>query len=163
MIKPNIDFIEWGGSGIEKIVFDRICEIIPSGSHILELGSGKVSTGAFCTRFNVTSVDDNPEYLGIYPAKYIYAPLVNGWYDPDMIYANIPKDYDLIFIDGPAGTGNRNGFLHNLALFRLDVPMVFHDTHRQAERELCENVAKVLRKKPEFIVNRGGDNFGIIL
>lgn len=162
MIKPNIDFIEWGGSGIEKIVFDRICELLPNGGHILELGSGKVSTGAFCTRFEVTSVDDNILYLGIYPATYIFAPIVDGWYDVEMLYSALPRDYDLIFVDGPAGSGNRDGFLHNLALFKLDVPIVFHDTHRQPEHELCEAVAKVLKKTPEFVVNRGGDNFGII-
>ena len=36
----NINEIRWGGSGIEKIVFDHICDLLPEGKTILEFGSG---------------------------------------------------------------------------------------------------------------------------
>jgi len=161
----NINDIRWGGSGIEKIVFDYICDLLPEGKHILELGSGYVSTFAFSTRYKVTSIEENEDYINtIENVKYIHAPIdESGWFDAQKVYDGLPMTYDLIFIDAPCGGGKRSGFLDNLALFDLTVPMIFHDTYRDTERLLCENVAKALRKKPIFFDNKGGDSWGVIL
>ena len=60
-------------------------------------------------------------------SNYIHAPLVKldydeeivEWYDPDIIKENLPENYDLILIDGPAGKKGRTGFLANIDLFNL--------------------------------------------
>ena len=110
----DLNLLEWGGSGIERYTFEVICSLVAPGSHILELGSGKISTAAFSTQLKVTSIDDNENYIGLFPdVNYIHAPLVDGWYDVQILKQKIPGDYDIIFVDAPCGSGNRMGFLHN--------------------------------------------------
>lgn len=158
----NLNNITWGGSGIEKIVFDYICEILPEGKTILEFGSGYISTGAFSTRYNVISIDEDKKYQNIYPnVTYIHAPIKNNWFDTHEIQSKLTNNYDLIFIDAPSGTGNRHGFVNNLSLFNLSVPIVVHDTYRKSEIELCYELELALKRKCEFI-SKGGDFWGVI-
>jgi hypothetical protein len=158
----NINDIRWGGSGIEKILFDHICDLLPEGKTILEFGSGYISTAAFSSRYNVISIDQDKEYQNKFEGvTYIHAPLVDGWFDPFEIHSKLQHTYDLIFIDAPSGTGNRSGFLAHMAMFKLTVPIIVHDTYRQAEIDLALDIAKVLRKKAEFF-NKGGDNWALI-
>ncbi len=160
----NINDIKWGGSGIEKVVFDAICELLPEGKTILELGSGDCSTNAFLTRYNVISIEQSLEWVNRYPpAKYIYAPIEGDWYEPEAIIKslkNMNNDYDLIFVDGPLGEGNRAGFFYNLDLFKNNVPIIFHDTYRDAEYQLAMQVAGKLNRHVEFFKN--GDFYAII-
>jgi hypothetical protein len=158
----NINEIRWGGSGIEKIVFDHICDLLPEGKTILEFGSGYVSTGAFSTRYNVISIDQDQEYQNKFAGvTYIHAPLIDGWFDPFEIHSKLQHNYDLIFVDAPSGSGNRSGFLTNLALFKLTVPIIIHDTYRTSEIDLALGIGKALKKKPEFF-NKGGDSWALI-
>jgi len=131
----------WGGSGIEKIVFDFIRENLTPGSTILELGSGDASTFHFTKRYRVYSVESDPEWVGRYPSAYIYAPIRDGWYDTEILRTGLPTEYDMIFVDGPLGKSEtqvgRGPFLDHRSLFRRDVPIVFHDTFRADEKKLA--------------------------
>lgn len=145
-----LDSMEWGGSGIERFLFDFIVAKVPPGSKVLEIGAGICSTNAFSVTYDLTTVEQNQQYVGHFDCKYIYAPIVDGWYDTEILKQELPADYDLIFIDGPAGEGNRWGFLENLDLFDTSKPMIFHDTYRDEERRLAQSVADKLGKPIVF-------------
>ena len=60
---------------------DWIFNNLPEGSKILEFGSG-YGTIKLAEQYEVTSVEDNEEWLYLAQNNtYIYAPLVNDWYD----------------------------------------------------------------------------------
>jgi hypothetical protein len=68
----------------------------------------------------------------------------SSWFDPQQIKYNLPKDYDLILIDGPNGKYGRGGFYVYLDWFKKDVPIIVDDVKRDAERILMEKVSKKL-------------------
>lgn len=139
----------WGGSGIVEAIYLWIREHLPDGKHILELGSGNVSTWYLSEHYRMTSVEDNPFYWDKYPTTYIKAPQVNGWYDLSIVQAQLPTDYDLILVDGPAGSEPRLGFWNNRHLFRFDVPIVVDDTWRGVERKMADDLAQTYNMKLE--------------
>lgn len=132
----------FGGSGIVEAAFNWFRQHLPDGRHILELGSGDVSTRYLSQHYQVTSVEDNPEFWNRWPSRYIRCPLVNGWYDLEVLTAELPSAYDLILVDGPTGSEPRAGFLRNLHLFRQDVPVVIDDTWRDVERQMALELAR---------------------
>jgi hypothetical protein len=141
---------EWGGSGIEKVTFDYISKLIKHGSTFVELGAGLVSNREFSKIFNLYSVEQDKRYCDFYPqAKYIHAPYVNGWYDVKALKNHLPTNISAVFVDGPSGEGNRNGFLENIEMFNFadDVVIIFHDTYRESENTLAKNVASKLGMK----------------
>jgi len=135
---------EWS---MDKEIYNWIRRNIPKGSTILELGSGK-STIDLAKDYRVYSVEHDKEWLNLTDkAKYIYAPIKDGWYDIDVLKEELPTKYDLIIVDGPPGYIGRKGFYENLKLFNTKVPILFDDTNRGMEKQLLENVSKKLRKK----------------
>lgn len=128
----------WGGSGIVKPLYEWIRTNLPDGKHILELGSGEISTARLSEHYRMTSVEDNPAFWDKHDSHYIKAPLVDGWYDTAILAVELPKDYDLLLVDGPVGSGPRAGFLKNLHLFaKTDVPIVIDDTWRDVEIQMA--------------------------
>lgn len=133
--------MNWGGSGITKPLFDWITAHLPHGQHILELGSGDVSTWHLSENYCLTSVEDDERYLYKYPSRYIHAPLVDGWYSVDILKKELPEHYDLILVDGPTGSEPRTGFLRHWNLFLPGVPVVIDDTWRSPERQMAHDLA----------------------
>lgn len=153
----SLSEINFGGSGIVAEIFSTIRALVPVGGTILELGAGDVSTPALTKFYTVYSVEDNPVYVGKYPSNYILAPLVDGWYDADILRKKLPSRYDLILLDGPVGHPNaRMGFINNIDLFDTKVPIIVDDVWRDTEREIAETLsAKVQRPvkwNPQFAV-----------
>lgn len=136
--------MEWGGSGITEELYNLIIKNIPQGSTIVELGAGDVSTPRLCEIYDLYSVEDNPSWINKYGAKYIYAPLVDGWYNRVALMLGLPTNYSLLIVDGPCGD-NRFGILHNLDLFR-NVPIIIDDTYRDSEKNLASRMAEALGK-----------------
>jgi hypothetical protein len=80
---------------------------LPTGSKILEFGSG-IGTIELTKNFEVTSVEHNEEWLYLAPnSTYIYAPLVNNWYDWQALEILHNETFEGIIIDGPIGLKNR--------------------------------------------------------
>ena len=134
-----------GGASIDKICFDKIRQILPHGT-ILELGSG-VGTGELSKHYEMYSIEHDKKYMDKYTSTYIHAPIVDGWYDTDVLKRELPGKYDLILIDGPLATVHRdirNGFLANIKLFNTDVPMIFDDVHRSAEMDMAIEVSELV-------------------
>lgn len=138
--------------GLGRIDLSDKCQqfvttLAPAGSTVLELGSG-FGTKVLVKSFIVYSVEQSAQWVGHCPeSNYIHAPIVNGWYDRNVLAEQLPKEYDILIIDGPGGTG-RSKFLDNLDLFPLlnQVPIVVDDANRPEEKELLEGLSKHLNK-----------------
>lgn len=150
--------IKWGGSGIEKVVFDFILENIPEGSTIVELGAGHVSTREFANHYDCYSVEDNPDFIGHYKVKYINAPIVNDWYDINILKNSLPskESQKLIFIDG----NRRDQILNHLDLFNPDAMYLIHDTYREGMQILAKKIGERLGRDAIFYTN--GDFWAVI-
>lgn len=139
---------------IDLGLLTAIRQLIPPGSKIVELGSGN-GTNILTKQYNVYSIEDDAKWIGYCKeTNYIHAPLVETdyknqkirWYDSEVISRNLPDDYDLILVDGPAGKHGRYGLLENLNIFKTDVPIVIDDTLRDHEAEIARQIAYMLNR-----------------
>lgn len=146
---------------ISKKLYGTIVSLLPEGSTILELGSGW-GTGELAKKYTMYSIENDANWLNKYNSHYIYAPIVNGWYDVAVLEQELPEQYDLILIDGPLGLIGRSKFFDNLALFNTNVPMIFDDVHRKPEFDLLVKVSTFLNR-PFQIVTDKNKQFGLIL
>lgn len=129
---------------------------------ILEFGSG-FGTIELTKFWKVYSVEQNQRFINVAPdSNYIHAPIVNGWYDVNLVFDNIPKEYDLLIVDGPAGTGNREGIESYWGKLNLNVPIIMDDTHRTKELTFAQKTAKKLNKELTIIPGHQ-KSFGLLL
>jgi hypothetical protein len=134
-----------GGWAIGAAVYNWIVENIAEGSTIVELGSGSGSH-ELAKRFKVICVEHDTEYVGKYSnIKYIFAPIVDGWYEPQFIDL-LPQKYDLLIIDAPPAIIGRSGFLKYADRFFLDCPILIDDTNRLSELELALTIRRKFNK-----------------
>jgi len=171
----NNDFGNWS---IDEICFEKIIELLPSGKTILEFGSG-FGSGELSKYYNVYSIEHDMKWINKYNTNYIYAPLKSikednsiNWYDVDIIKNKIPKNYDLILVDGPPKNSSKNGngrmgFYYNLHLFSLNNKIIiFDDVERKNDFFNMEQISKKINK-PYKIFNgynpRKKKKFGIML
>ena len=162
-LNPN----SFGGSSIDKELFDFIRSVLPEGKVLLELGSGWAS-GQFSQYYTVYSIEHSLQWLGKYNTNYIHAPIKNKWYNPGILREKLPDNYDLILVDGPPGFAgsatNRYGFYTYLDLFKTDLTIVFDDVHRKADYELMIRVGKKLQRDVAiFDSKQSQKKFGVIL
>lgn len=133
--------MSFGGSAIGYPVYEWVKNNIPLGSTILELGSG---TGSYelSKIYNYYCVEHDKNWVNKFSTiNYIYAPIVNGWYDPWFI-PNLPKNYSLLLIDGPPGTIGRNRFIDYSHLFNMSIPILVDDTERKAEQNVVDDLVR---------------------
>jgi len=121
---------------------------IPKGSTILELGSGK-GTLRLVENYKVYSIEHDKKWVNKYGSNYIYAPIKDGWYDIEAIKKGIPKQYDLIIVDGPPRKieGKKIGRLplsDHLDLFNTDVSIIVDDSDRGREMKLIKKMEEIL-------------------
>ena len=131
---------------ISDEMFEYLKNNLSFGKTILEFGSG-TGTIELTKHWKVFSVEQNPDWVGKAPdSTYIYAPLKEGWYNSDIVFSQIPEDYDLIIIDGPFGPNYRSGIDKYWNKFNTNVPLLFDDTHRKSDRDHALYVANLLKK-----------------
>tara|TARA_R110002124_G_scaffold161188_1_gene328459 strand:+ start:662 stop:1135 length:474 start_codon:yes stop_codon:yes gene_type:complete len=136
---------------ISEEMYAWLEENLPEGSTILEFGSG-TGTIELTKRYTVYSVEQSKEYIGVAPlSTYIHAPLKDEWYDAEIVFDNIPKEYDLLLVDGPGGSKYRHNMVRYWDKFNTDVPMIFDDTHRQYEMKFAIETAERFNKSIEII------------
>lgn len=156
---------------IGQNLFDYIKKLLAPGSVIVELGSGR-GTLALTSLFKVYSIENDTKWLNLVSeSNYIHAPLQpceipefpshKMWYDPNVLKQHLPEKYDLILVDGPLGSIGRGGFYHFLSLFRSDVPIIFDDIDRAAERKLANLVSEKLHRPLTIVC--GAKDFGVVL
>lgn len=116
-----------------------------TGSYVVELGSGEGSAllAEIC-RGKLISIEHDPAFVESYSGGKLYhAPIVNGWYDPEVVsIALAGLGVAALIVDGPPGAIGRAGLLDNLNLFPAGVPMLIDDIQRPAERDLALEIAK---------------------
>ncbi len=153
---------KFGGWSITEELFDYIQTHLPQGSTILELGSGWAS-GQLSKNYTVYSIENNPYWLNRFKTNYIHAPIVNKWYDVEVIRTSLPDNYDLILVDGPLGRIGREGFIENISLFNTQNKLIIvDDVDRKAEYKLLMDLAQHLNRNTE-IYSGGGKQFGVLL
>jgi len=147
---------------ITQELFDWIRNNIPTGSIILELGSGE-GTGILSKYYTMYSVEHDKQWLNKYKSNYIHAPLINDlWYDPQILVKNLPVKYDLLLVDGLPTSRRRLLFWDNRHIFNLSVPIILDDTVRPEEREVAMKF-KYLGFRVEFIdAMRGRKQFAVV-
>lgn len=137
--------MSFGGSAIGYPVYEWVKNNLPLGSTILELGSGSGSS-ELSKIYNYYCVEHDRNWVNKFSTiNYIYAPIVNGWYDTWFL-PNLPKDYTLLLVDGPPGSIGRNQFIKYAHHFNLSVPILIDDTERQMEKDIVENLVKSFNK-----------------
>ena len=126
-----------GGWAVGEEIFDWIVDNIPQGSTILELGSG-TGSHELGKLYNVHCIEHNKEWANKFSnITYHYAPIKNGWYDPEWLN-NLPKEYAVLLIDGPPGSIGRTPILNHLGLFNLETTIIVDDTQRDVEKALAK-------------------------
>ena len=157
-----VDGLEFGGMGISRLTYDKILELIPKGSNILELGSGAVSTRLLSRHYNMFSIEDNIDFIGKYQSKYIHTPLVSGWYDINTIKDKLPKHYKLLLIDGPRGS--RKVTVEDIQInFDIDkCVIIVDDTQRSENKNLFTELSNLFPHRQSEIISCHEKSFGII-
>jgi hypothetical protein len=147
--------IKYGGSGITRALWDYIVDNITPGATVVELGAGDVSTPLLAEHFNLWSVEQDHNWIGnVSGVNFIHAPIDSStkWYSVSALSA-LPKDYELLLIDGPLGEGNREGILNNLELFNLTGTIIIDDTWRGSEERIAMALDKILSN--HTLINKG--------
>jgi hypothetical protein len=118
---------------------------LPDGARILEFGSGH-GTDRLARRFEVLSIEHDTAWVGRCSTPCVHAPIEEnatslaageqGWYRLSVVLDSIPKDLDLVIVDGPPGSIGRTGLLQSLHALPKGVLMLVDDVHRDAEARL---------------------------
>jgi hypothetical protein len=156
---PKLDDFALG-----RPVIDWIVANFPEGTGILELGSG-AGSAHLARHFCVRSVEHDVRYLSLDPyVRYIHAPIVDGWYDPERLAAGIREfDYALLIVDGPPGTIGRSKILDHLDLFELShVDVIVDDVQRDAEIELAWKLSTRLGRRCTLHPSDRGRRFALL-
>lgn len=137
---------------------------------IMELGSGSGSI-ELAKRFPVISVEHDPEWLSKTDGNMVvYAPIVDGWYDPRVMFplASI-MDPCLIIVDGPPARIGRSRFVDFFEAAFLSSyltrvthsrcrTVIFDDTNRPEDWEVAERfLGMVNRLSPKWVATRHQD------
>ncbi len=155
---------------ISKELYEEINRLIAPGQTILELGSGK-GTSVLTSKYQVYSIEHDAKWLGhAKESHYIHAPLHaytirdfphhKKWYDVEIVKKELPKNYQLILIDGPPGIYGRGGFLEFFNIFDSKVAIIFDDVNRPDELVLAQKVAKLVGRPLRII--KSEKSFGVI-
>lgn len=116
-------------SPVSRELVQAIRLLASPGSIILELGSGQGSTPALAKHFDLYSVEDKPNYIGVFndASKYIYVENNGGFYNMSMFKEVVKVPYQLLLVDGPDGNNRIDAFLNSTEYFDRTVPWVFDD------------------------------------
>jgi len=156
------------GISINENCIDLIKRLLPDGGTILEFGSGEGTTWLSDAGYKMYSVENQSEWMDVYPEHTTYincdikyydsdypAPKnifeQTGWYNPDDLFPNLPKEYDLILVDGPGSRWGRGGFYKHIDKFNTDVAMIFDDINRTQDSDVMEYVSEHVGRDYETI------------
>ena len=151
------------GFEIGTVLENTLKKRFKKGSVLLELGSGE-GTQRLSEHFEMMSVESEKEFVDKYDSIYIHAPIDKrtNWFTIEPL-KYLGFNYDAILIDAPRAIPEdaRLGFLDNMDLFNLEVPIFVDDTHRPSEHKLAVELSKRL-KRPMTKFEDEGKSFIII-
>ena len=135
----------FGGWSLQYKTLQLMRVLAANKGSILEFGSGE-GTNELAKHFTVTSVEHDFNWLGVCPSSnYIHAPLQSNedgtqWYSTDILKDKLPKEVDIIFVDGPPGFIGREPFIDNLDMMPVYKFLILDDTERESERKLVDKI-----------------------
>lgn len=141
-----------GDWSIEKELLNYIKRILVKGSSVFEFGSGK-GTEALLVDYDVTSIEHNIDFCFQRASNHncVFAPIVNGWYDLDIVSSVLSEEFSFVLIDGPPGD-LRYGILNNLKLFEgIEAIFIFDDVHREKDFNAMNVFCEYLNLKYEVV------------
>lgn len=153
--------MDWGVWSIDEELFNLIVSTLGPGSRLLELGSGKATQEFISAGLKVTSIEQN-SLFSKGQGTIIHAPLVDGWYDLDIIKDKLVNDYQGILVDGPKGSNMRDKFWEHKFLFNLDVPLFLDDINRRYEAQMFNKFSVFFPERKHEIVKTKYKVFGVI-
>lgn len=140
--------INWSGWAIDKQLYEWIKTNLSIGKSILEIGSGE-STSELIKFWNVYSVEEDINWINKYHENYIHAPILNDYYDLNVLEQKLPNTYDLLLVDGPA-YGDRKKMIEHIKLFNLETCgcklFVFDDVERENDYNCYLSFLEELKK-----------------
>jgi hypothetical protein len=165
----DVEDIEFGAWAMERQLYDYIRKILPTGSTILELGSG-TTTDLMAEHYTMYSVEHDEKWVDKYNSTYLHVPLCDhkpikghrytNWYDANILREKLKGvKYDLLLIDGPPVS--RSGFFKYMDLFDSNAIWIFDDAHRPGERKVINSVASKL-KRPWVTYHGNAKTFSVI-
>jgi hypothetical protein len=150
----NTNLNNLDGWSISVECFAWILENIPQGSNIIEVGSG-AGTMELSKHYETYSLEHQERFTRLAPkAHYILAEIVDGWYDPEVVFNSLPEEYSLLIVDGPPNIDQqktRDNIAKYWDKFDTSVPIIMDDTHREDEYNFAIKTAEVLGKEWELI------------
>ncbi len=110
---------------------------------VVELGSGAGTERLLrmVAPGRLLSVEHDTAWLDRFSSNYVYAPIVDGWYDHEVLERTIPGLIGALIVDGPPGAIGRKGLLRHLKIFGAP-PMLIDDVHRADELELARHISR---------------------
>ena len=133
-------------------IFSWLEENVEQGMVVLELGSGHGSM-RLAERFELVSIEHDPEWLGLAESKYVYAEIQEnavsckynqqGWYNSQPIIEIMKAIQISVFIiDGPPGDIGRHGVLSIIEELPKNAIFIIDDVHRDDEFDLLQKLLK---------------------
>jgi len=151
-----------GGWAIGEKLYNWIRERSPQPVKILEMGSGSGSH-KLSEHYNMHCIEHDMKWMNKYDGiTYYHAPIVDGWYDPAVI-DEVPKDYDMLLIDGPPGKIGRLGILNYVEELKMGGKVIIiDDIQRQAENSLFLQLWAAIGSGETEVLVDGKKKFGVI-
>jgi hypothetical protein len=162
----------FGGGAISRELYHYLKKVLPEGSTILELGSGK-GTSKLARHWTMYSVEHDEKWIEKgFETTYIRAPLKehkavknhegeDTWYDADILRPQLEGiEYDLLLVDGPPQ--HRAGLIKYFDMFDSTAIIVFDDVNRRRDNAVMNSIAAKL-EVPYVTYGAGSEKlFGVI-
>jgi len=139
----------FGNWSIEYEVYQWLIDNLENGKILIEMGSGH-TTEELIKRWNVISIEEDIQWVNKYHQNYIHAPIIDGWYDFDILKNNLPDKIDGLLVDGPA-YGLRTGLIDKFEFFIEKKPkvVIFDDTKRVEDHNCFIGCLRFLESQPD--------------
>lgn len=169
---------------LSEKALDELLKIVPSGNTILEIGTG-YSTQRLSNYYKVYSVEHDIKWhtghsellhVPLLPIEKIELPeafnrrffgIADYWYDPIILEEKLKgKDYEALIVDGPVGGKSRLAMWWFYGqLFKINVPVIVDDVHRQHDWNVAINIGRCKGVKDFKVMYGDGDNnmFAVIV
>ena len=132
-------------------ILEAVQNLLTKESNILELGSG-IGSKSLAEICIVHSVEHDSRFLNIHDSvNYIHSPIVEikpfsefgetKSYDFQIISKNLPKNIDMVIVDGPPENYGRSGLLNHLEIFNENCIWIVDDVLRTKDQKLANYIA----------------------